>query len=81
MKSANIGDSTYVGAGAGRWPTAQSVVADILRVKSPWQPAFGTRDVEAGGFEKDFVASSGLAFQIEKNLEFIFLLEKMLSHY
>jgi homoserine dehydrogenase len=57
VKSTNIGDSTYVGAGAGRWPTAQSVVADILRVKSPWSPAFGTRDVEAGGFERDFLAS------------------------
>jgi len=27
-------------------------------VKSPWQPAFGTRDVKAaGGFERDFLAS------------------------
>jgi homoserine dehydrogenase len=57
VKSANIGDSTYIGAGAGRWPTAQSVVADILRVTSPWQPAFGTRKTEAGAFERDFVAS------------------------
>merc|ERR1719506_75538 len=27
LSSDNIGDSTYIGAGAGRWPTAQSVVA------------------------------------------------------
>jgi homoserine dehydrogenase len=65
VKSANIGQSTYVGAGAGRWPTAQSVVADILRVTSPWQPAFGTREVEAGGFDRDFRAS----FYIRVNLK------------
>jgi hypothetical protein len=57
VKSAHIGESTYIGAGAGRWPTAQSVVADILRASAPWQPAFGARPVDAGRFERDFEAS------------------------
>jgi homoserine dehydrogenase/predicted amino acid-binding ACT domain protein len=57
VKSSNIGDSTYVGAGAGRWPTAQSVVADVLRVTAPWQPAFGTRRSEAASFNRDVRAS------------------------
>jgi hypothetical protein len=57
MNSKNIGTSVYIGPGAGREPTAQSVVADILRVQAPWQPAFGTRAVDANRFERDFSAS------------------------
>jgi len=34
VSSANLGITSYTGAGAGRFPTANSVVADICRVSS-----------------------------------------------
>merc|ERR1719253_834336 len=54
VTSANLGVSTYIGAGAGRMPTANSVVADILRVRAPVTAAFGAPPYGPLQFERDF---------------------------
>jgi len=52
LNSKHIGESVYMGAGAGRWPTAQSVVADILRIGAPYSPPLGAS--ADARFERDF---------------------------
>eukprot|EP00622_Pseudochattonella_farcimen_P001638 FR736382.1.p1 GENE.FR736382.1~~FR736382.1.p1 ORF type:complete len:218 (+),score=11.93 FR736382.1:1-654(+) len=60
IESANLGVTTYVGPGAGRYPTANSVVSDILRVaqglaprpfpKQPTQPTLAFEPDYSGNF-------------------------------
>ena len=38
VSSKNLGSATYIGPGAGRYPTANSVVADIMRIATGRQP-------------------------------------------
>lgn len=38
VKSANLGIASYTGPGAGRFPTANSIVADVVRIVDGIQP-------------------------------------------
>ena len=38
VTSTNLGEASYKGPGAGRYPTANSVVADIVRISDKCQP-------------------------------------------
>lgn len=62
VTSQNLGPCLYTGPGAGRYPTANSIVADILRVAA--QPTAATYDVPApfpkdspAALQADYVAS------------------------
>eukprot|EP00922_Rhytidocystis_sp_ex-Travisia-forbesii_P066288 GHVS01098403.1.p1 GENE.GHVS01098403.1~~GHVS01098403.1.p1 ORF type:complete len:442 (+),score=83.62 GHVS01098403.1:297-1622(+) len=72
--SDNLGSSIYVGPGAGRLPTANSVVADILEIQSrlisagsssvvSFPPAFPTAQI-AQRLEKDFSTDFFIRFVV-----------------
>ena len=61
VRSANLADSCYVGPGAGRFPTANSVINDILRTATGASPPpFPLqRDLS---FDRDFTAKFYVRF-------------------